>query len=521
MADSIAAANPNNVNLPDYVRPELDAVMDDLALVQDLLAGTRRMQDKSNIYIRKWEDEETSVYMIRSKAEQVMEGLGRTLSASVGMLFAQPPNIEWNDASIDLQEQWENIDAAGTAGHVFIKRFTETAVRDGVALILVDHPIAPLDDDGEIIPINAETEIEFGLRPTWASYGRGNALSWLTDTLDNREVLTQLVLYEPTMVRKGSYGVVLVKRYRVLMLIEGQAHWVLFEAVEDSPSEESHFKSIGEGQFTNRKGEVANFLPVAIAHTGRSDSLLTATIPLLGVAWANLGHWQLSTNLRFYTDISSFPQPTIKGTLAPAPQAGGGPAAAGKLKLGPMVVVHVTGEGSEFSYTMPPTDGFEPIEKRVAQKERDMALMGLSFLAKDKRVQETAKAKELDATAENASLATSAQGIDDAVNQAFKYHGWFLGEEGEMPVFTLNRDFEATVMNPAVMAAYVTAVDRAGFPPRLLLQAWKDGGRIAPDIDLEELELEMLAIQAAKEAEAAEAREDALEAAKPTLEVVP
>ena len=145
-----------------------------------------------------------------------------------------------------------------------------------------------------------------------------------------------------------------------------------------------------------------------------------------------------------------------------------------------------------------------------------MAAQGMSFLAKDKRVQETAEAKRLDATAENASLATAAQGIDDAVNKALEYHAWFLGEDdGETPVFTLNRDFEATVMDSAVMLAYVGAVANAGFPPRLLLEAWKDGGRIAPEVDLEELEFEMMAQQAAIEEQAREERMARLEAGPP------
>lgn len=512
-------ADTKNPDLPTYVRPELDRVVDDLALMQDLLAGTRRMHEKALAYIRKWTDEEVDVYEIRSKSEQVMEGLGRTLSASVGMLYAKPPNMDWKGASQDFQDDWDNLDASGTSGKVFLKRFSETAVRDGVALILVDHPPAPIDPETkEPVPINAETEVEFGLRPTWASYARGNALSWQTETLDNRKVLTQLVLYEPTYIKHGVFGVKLVHRYRVLLMLDGEAQWVLFEATENAPANLGHFAVKGQGRFMNRKGEVANFLPVSVAHTGRSDAMMTATIPLLGVAWANLGHWQLSTNLRFYTDVSSFPQPTINGQLASQQGVGEGGqpgAVPGKLKLGPMVVVHLSGDGSEFKYTMPPTDGFEPLETRVAQKERDMANMGMSFLAKDKRVQETAEAKRLDATAENASLATAAQGIDDCVNRALEFHAWFRGEDaGEAPTFTLNRDFESTVMDSATMLAYVAAVDRAGFPPMMLLQSWQDGGRIAPDVDLVELEEEMM-VELARRAEEERAKlEAAAEASK-------
>jgi hypothetical protein len=75
--------------------------------------------------------------------------------------------------------------------------------------------------------------------------------------------------------------------------------------------------------------------------------------PLLDVAWANLEHWRVATNLRYYEDLCCFPQPTIKGELA-----GGGISADGstikpEFKLGPGVLVQVT-KDSEFLWTESP-----------------------------------------------------------------------------------------------------------------------------------------------------------------------
>jgi hypothetical protein len=85
--------NTDNPNRPDYIRPEVLEAGPDLELIHDLLGGTRQMHDHAALYIPKWKDESDSVWHKRSKIEQLYEGLGRTLSASVGKLFAVPPKL--------------------------------------------------------------------------------------------------------------------------------------------------------------------------------------------------------------------------------------------------------------------------------------------------------------------------------------------------------------------------------------------------------------------------------------------
>ena len=71
------------------------------------------------------------------------------------------------------------------------------------------------------------------------------------------------------------------------------------------------------------------------------------------------------------------------------------------------------------------------------------------------------------------------------------------------PVLTINKDFNATVLDAPTMQVYVAAVSQAGLPVRLLLEAWQKGGRIPEDTNLDELEVEMMAnAQAAADAKA-------------------
>jgi hypothetical protein len=149
-----------------------------------------------------------------------------------------------------------------------------------------------------------------------------------------------------------------------------------------------------------------------------------------------------------------------------------------------------------------------------------MAQQGLSFLQTDTRAAETAEAKRLDASAENATLATAAQGIEDAINAAWEIHGWYEGMAPiDCPVVSISRDYEATTMPAQLLAAYVQAVAQAGLPVRLLLAQMQQGGLIAPDEDLDVLAGEMMAEQEARAEQAALEREANMAAVQNTATI--
>jgi hypothetical protein len=494
------ATNTTDPNLPNYTRPELVNVTKDLTLVSDLLAGTRRMQDQSQAagYIRKWTDEADGTYDIRRKIETVFEGLGRTLGSATGMLFAKSPGITWNKSETAMTPLWDNIDAAGTKGTVFVKRFAEASIRDGLGILLVDHTPAPPKDTLPLGTVTDDITKALGLRPTWAMYSRAQAINWRTGRVNNETRLTMIVFHECADVETGSFGIKTVHRYRVLRLENGIATWTLYEQIKTDAMSADAFAVVGSGTFTNRVGKAADFLPVAIGYTGRTDAPLCSTIPLLGVAWANLAHWQLSTTLRFSAEVAGYAQGVIVGEIAQE-QGANGQMVPGKVRMGPLTLIHLKGDNASFEWKAPPVEAFAPLEVRIAEKLEQMGQMGMSFLTPDKRAAETVAAKRLDATAEFSTLATSAQGIEDAVNSAWEFTGWYLGiEKAGCPVTTINTDFEAITIEADVMGAYAQLIDK-GYPKRLVLEAFQAGGRIGPDEDLELLESEWDAALAAKE----------------------
>jgi hypothetical protein len=465
----LGSSNTDDPNKPDYVRPEVVAAQADLDLIHDLLAGTRRMHDRAGRYIAKWKDESDTVWLKRAKCEQVYEGLGRTLSASVGKLFAVPPKLNAEVMADDFAAHWDNIDARGNKGTVAAKEFASDAIADGYALILVDHPAPPAD-----AVVTVASERALGLRPVWAFYAREAVMSWRTEVIANVERVTQVVLAEVEGEAVGEYGIELVDRYRVLYVRDGVAGYQVFQVIEGQS--ERTFELVDEGIFRDRNGQTRDTLPIAVAYAGRSDAPFTAIPPLLGVAWANLGHWQQASNLRFYRELAAFPQPTIRGAII---DGNGDPAA---LKLGPMVLVQVA-EAGEFKWTELAGSALDQVEKGVFAKEQQMAAMGMSFLARDTRSAETAEAKRLDAAAEDSTLATAAQAIEDAINLALEHHAWYLGIPAEQaPTISLNRDYENVALTPQHAQA-IAALIGAGMPVRQAVATLVMGGFLAATED--------------------------------------
>lgn len=508
--------------LPNYRRPEVDVVVPDLTMIADILGGTRVMHTKAATYIKKWPAEEPDIFKFRSTVETVFEGLGRTLSAATGMLFSKSPQITWNKSEATITPHYDNLDNAGTKGSVLVKRFAEMALRDGLAGNLVDHTPAPLGEDGNPVPVvTNKLAADFGLRPTWALYARCQIINWRTTVINNARTLSLISLHEAAEVADGEYGIKAVHRWRVLKLIltpnGWQATWRLFQSERETSTEAGDFRVVGSGAFRNKAGQVAEFLPFSVAYTGRTDAPMTATIPLLGVAWANLAHWQQSTDLRCYRMVSAYPQPVVTGELQKDATGMAKP-----LRLGPFVAVYLSDAAAKFGWAEITGTSMEQLEKGIAEKLGQMSVMGMSFMQKESRGVQTAEATRLNATAENSTLATASQGIEDAINLSFEHHAWFVGiEKKDAPVMAINREFESTLLDAQTMLAYVTACKDAGLPIRVMLEMWDAGGRLPPGTDIVALEDEMMAnaeaaVQRLADANAAQAPPPSGNGKKPT-----
>lgn len=472
-------------NDPSFMHPVLARLVTVLDLIDDLREGPIAMwrHAAGRGYIPKWSDEAQATYDYRSTCEPVFMGLDRTVTAGASMLWADEPRMTWGAQEARFTPLWDNIDAMGSKGTVFGKRFTERVAEHGLAAILVDHTSAP---DG--MRVTARDEAALNLRPFWRMYARRNVRNWRFTTIDNVPRLTMLVLREFAEVDNGAYGVETVTCYRVLRVRDNVAAWELHKEQTDGAGRTT-LTLTAQGVFRDRNGRTRATLPVAIAGIGGDDdaTALGASVPLVGVAFANLGHWRAATNLTFNREVCAFEMLTVTGELRS--DGTEDKTAAPRLKVGPLVSLHLE-QGGTVAWVAPSGAGNAQLERATAEKLEAMDKQGLGFLIPHASGTPTATEVRVKARAQFATLSDVGVAVADAMNLAWEHTAWYLGVPREQaPVFALRTDFAETAMAPDVMRLYLELTE-AGFPKRLVLRALQEGGRIGPDEDLDAIEAE-------------------------------
>ncbi|MDE2022354.1 MAG: DUF4055 domain-containing protein [Patescibacteria group bacterium] len=501
-------------NRPDWHRPEYDAALPAVQLCRDFFGGTRAVKARHTVYLPKATKENPQDYNIRVNLTEVFGAYQRTVQASVGMVFATPPELA-KDAHARLTEDWENIDGFGTHGDVFCRRWFQDAIVDGWCAVLVDHPAIP---DGA--QLTAADEQTLGLRPYWVKITRDRVKSWLVEVPDwtailaarangtvvdalrayvAQAILRQVVIHEPTEVADGAYGVQRVDRYRVLRLDDTAG--VTFEVQEASvsaTSSETTFRTVDRGVMLGAKKQPLRQIPLAICYAGVPTAPFVCAPPLEALADLNLGHYRVSADRRYLLNICHAPTLLLIGREMELKAEDGAQGSYPPVEIGPNRVIDVPKGGDGKWLAADP----RALDASAVEKQdllRQMGAIGMAFLARETnaRAVETALGRKLDDAAENATHATAARALQDAMEQAFVYHAAYYPDVAPCSV-KVNTAYAPTQMDPQVLQILWAAVAANRLPLDILLYTIAHG-QLPDDLDLDSLDLEDLARKLAAE----------------------
>lgn len=480
---------------------------------RDLMLGIEAIRAGGETYLPRFDGESDDDYAARSQLAALYNGFSRVVLASVGMLMQQEPVLS-TDMPQPIVDLWENIDGVGTHGAVFSAELTLSGIVDGLAGVLVDYENADspkLDRrkaSAAAVPgakLSADDESRLGLRPYWMLFKTDDIIKQIYKKIAGSMTLVLLVLRENYDEQVGQFGVVGRVRYRVYTNENGVIKYQLWTCPRAQVKPE-----LTEGPRAMRNIKQIPWSPL---RAGRKLSLIEVVPPLMDLADMNIEHHQTKTNLLNLETLACVPslvrigaQPDEEGNYPP-------------ITLGPRSTIeapNIQGVPKPIYWESPDVTVLEPGRKTLEATETAMGAMGLAFLAPQPKMTETAQAKRLDATAQNATLSTVGRAVQDCLEGAGGFTAQYLGvKPGSISV---NNDFENLVLDAQTMTAYVGAVRDAGLPVRLLLDAWQAGGRIPDDIDVDELLLEIETNRAAAadaEAEKAAAAAAAAKGAKP------
>jgi hypothetical protein len=402
--------------------------------------------------------------------------------ACVGLLTQTEPTLG-EDMPKALKDLAEDIDRAGTAFPVFVWFFLFWAIVDGRVGILVDYPKVANPEQ-----IDASTEKRLGLRPYWTLVQSPDIFLPLYEIINGIKTLTLLILRETVQRRVGRYGVGEVTRFRIYAREQAEPTpavpnppiAITSEIWESPPNDPNSIRPL------QAPTELRNVTKIPFAYFVAGTEILRGepTPPLLSLAELVIEHHQLKTDIRHLIALACVP--TLKRKGYQVRYDLDGKEIRDPVILGPRAVIDVPKDG-DVEWLTPEVDVLDPAMKQLQQNEAAQGAMGLQFLTPDTRAAETAEAKRLDATAENATLASIGRRAADPLEEAWGFTAEFSSRPGA-PVkagsVTIHTDFEETVMDPQTMQAFGALARDGKLSLETLLGALIKGKRLPEGFDI-------------------------------------
>ena len=486
---SLANASGENKDLPSTRSKAAKRQVLATTRARDLWAGQDAMHAKTTAYLPKHPAEDAADYGNRLRRSVFHNYYRRAIEGMVGLVYRVDPKLG-EDVPSQIVSMWEDIDLAGTHGDVFCRDISTDAMVVGHAAILVEFPATG--------GTQTTADEMRDTRPYFVPILKENILSWRSSVDAGATVLDQVVLYEEHVVPDGLFGEKEQKRYRVLRRENGVVRFDVLEITEDKRVVEVPDES---GEYRNQTQ-----IPLAEVPTSGRRGLFDSAPPLNDVAPLNVAYYQKYSDL---TEAEHKTVPFLFTAGIPSTDENGDPINA--VAVGPNTWLNSSDSSAKAEYVAHRGEAIKDQKATLDELKGDIASLSLAMLSPQKRQAETATAKRLDKAQSDSALAVTARAWQDAFERALGFMANYLNLDAGGSI-EVNRDFEGLVMEAEVMRAYAELV-KAGFPARLALDMLQRGGRIAEDVDLDELEMEIMANEAAR------AEQQAMEEAERLAEI--
>lgn len=472
------AADPNS---PAWRDPALHAFAPQRKRSRDVLGGTDVVRTPS--YLPKLRRETPDNYTIRLGLGEVTNLLKGAVRAAEGLMTMRPPTLQ-DGVSDRFTRLTQDIDGRGTALAVWLRGVLRRIIGDdGFCLALVSTPLRA--GAGATL---ADAQA-FRLEPYVSLYRADDVMSARFIREGGRDVLRQLVVRESVTEDDGQFGTKTVTQYRVLTrLLRGRHESQVYRA-----DEKGNFVKVGEPTTIT-----TDELPVVEFSASPEDGFGRAAPPLIDLADLTLSHFYITNDRRWSMKMGCFPWLVRIGYTEPD-----GSTAAGVTEALDIQV------GGDAKWIAPPMEATQPTRDELTDIERRAAALSMSFLSGESaNDQQTATAASIDQKGQDASLASIAVSVRDALNRLGALLSEMMAEDVRDTYFDVTTNFRGVRRDPAYMRVILDAWKESGVPLDALLYVLAHG-ELPEDADLDQMALDALA-----EAEAE--RQKAIELAQQT-----
>lgn len=435
-------ADVDGVDSPAYQCSAYREQMPDVDLMVETYGGTKTMRAQGKKLLPQHPMEADAKYKARVAQAVAFNAVRKTIEGLSGMIFRRDPVV-----SADMPEvvaaHLENVDLRGNNLAVFLHRLSDLALRDGHAWVHVESPPA----DGFR---NAAESERAGVRPYWITIKKQQAHNYRWTIRGGRPVLTLFAYREGHVEAAGAFGEERRERIRVLREGTVDAETGVRGAVTGEVWE---LREVADAQ-GNRKPQwvrvewyetgVAEIPVVFVASEAEGE--FQSRPPLLDLAYEQIEHYRVRSDRQKSLTFASIAVPYVFGREV-TDQEGNA-----KVKWGADGMLLLNDPEAKAGMLESQGFGLDATQAELQAIQQNMAALGLRMLLRKSSPQPTtATADILEKSESNASLATFATALEDAVNLALIYHAAYRTDVQTPGTVAVNRDFHEQLVSPQMI----------------------------------------------------------------------
>lgn len=449
---------------------------------RDVSKGQDAVHDAGETYLPRLKEQAQSDYENYKKRSTFYNATWRTISGLVGMMLRQPPAIEAPQSVIDLITA--DVDGAGKPMQLFAQETCENALEVGRLGILVDcSPIIVADG---ATPTMADSAAQ-NIRPTLQMYSAETIINWRTGRVANATVLIMVVLQESVVDAEDEFKGKMEDRWRVLDLADNGAYRQrLYKKKVPVVADNVEFEQVGSDIFPTCYGKAMGYIPFMFLGTDDTTSDVDEP-PLIDLVNLNIAHYRVTADYEHGCHFTGLPTLFLSGFRQEN--------TTDKVYIGSEAAIISSNENARAEYVEFSGAGLGALEKNLASKETQMAILGARMLEPQQRAKEAADSQSIKRKGEESMLASVAQAISLGLTQALKWFTEFAGHDSSNVKFVLNRDFYPAPMTPAELSGLVMAWQQGAISEQTLFAKLQQGEIIDRDTTFEEEQARILAKQ--------------------------
>lgn len=403
---------------PSTESKDYKAMKDDWKLIDDILAGIKKIRASGITYLPKYPDEDDAEYEYRLKQTPWRAEFEKAVRMLSSKPFEREVSLQ-GEVPAAIKEFAEDVDGGGRSLHEFAKIQFENGGGKGVNAIFVDYPtLRP--------GLTLAEEREIGARPYWLLLKPESILALEINKVNGKEVVTHLRFRQTITVREpGTFEEVEVERIRVLE----PGKFQVWKPAAEVDQKKSGWVIETEGTITLKE------VPVVPFFTNERENHYKTKPPLLDLAYMQIELYQKLSRQEEILTYAGSPMMKIIGMTKPDGAA---------LQIGPKRVIYcppsVDGGTTDADFIQPAADNMRAIEENIVATVTAMREIAMQPTKDKSAVNPTATGQAIEAGGNQSTLQSWANALKDVLERAVGYTAQWLGVPETTEVF-VNTEF--------------------------------------------------------------------------------